>query len=103
MDGRWRLMLDYPFDPDNQSAAQDRIRVLELRAQVGNRPAVAWLPGSSPRRARQARQADQGQLPARRPGQAREHTRTIGPEDRRRAHDLLRNLQSSLRSELRTR
>ncbi|MDR6591629.1 hypothetical protein ACFFSW_34455 [Saccharothrix longispora] len=102
VDGRWRLMLDYPFDPDNQSAAQDRIRVLELRAQVGNRPAVAWLPGffTSDVLDKLGRLIKVNYLLGDR-ARLEEHTRTIGPEDRRRAHDLLRNLQSSLRSELR--
>ncbi|CCH29149.1 hypothetical protein ABZ816_38750 [Actinosynnema sp. NPDC047251] len=100
-DDRWRLLLDYPFDPDSPSAADDYHRVVRLRAEKGNRSAVAWLPGffTSDVLDKLGRLIKVEYLLADR-ARLEEHTRTIGAEDRQRARDLLGNLRTSLHSEL---
>ena len=95
-------MLDFPFDTETHSAADDRTRVLKLRERLGNRSAVAWLPvfftaDVLDKLSRLIRVdyllQDRNHL--------EKNTLNIGAEDRQRARDLLRNLQGSLRSELR--
>jgi len=99
---RWRLLLDFPFDTETHSAADDRTRVLEVRERLGNRSAVAWLPGffTADVLDKLSRLIRVDYLLQER-NRLEENTRNIGAEDRQRARDLLRNLQGSLRSELR--
>ncbi|WP_349827920.1 DUF6079 family protein [Brevibacterium litoralis] len=45
VDGKWRLVVDYPFDPRGQGSAQDdRLRMQQLREQGIETDSVAWLP-----------------------------------------------------------
>ncbi|MEU7481306.1 hypothetical protein AB0A63_35390 [Lentzea sp. NPDC042327] len=99
---RWRLLLDYPFDSETHSAADDRTRVHLLRAQLGNRSSVAWLPAFFTQDVidKVSRLIRVDYLLQER-NTLEENTRNIGADDRERARDLLRNLQASLRSELR--
>ncbi|RDI23050.1 phage resistance protein [Lentzea flaviverrucosa] len=99
---RWRLLLDFPFDTETHSAADDRTRVLKLRERLGNRSAVAWLPGffTADVLDKLSRLIRVDYLLQDR-NHLEKNTLNIGAEDRQRARDLLRNLQGSLRSELR--
>lgn len=99
-DGRWRLVLDYPFDHGTHSAADDRARVVALR-EHRSRPCVAWLPafvtGDVQRKIGTLVRIEH-LLSGNRLAENATH---LGPEDRHRAHDLLRNQRDSLRAELR--
>jgi hypothetical protein len=99
-DGRWRLVIDYPFDAVTYSAADDRARVIELR-DAGPRRCVAWLPafltGSVLAKVATLVRIDY-LLGGTRLDEAAIH---LGPDDRQRARDLLRNQGNALRTELR--
>ena len=99
-DGRWRLVIDYPFDAATHSAAEDRARVHDLREQAPART-IAWLPGfftgDIPGKIANLVRIDH-LLTGSRLDEAASH---LGADDRARAHDLLRNQGDSLRSELR--
>lgn len=99
-DGRWRIVVDYPFDATTHSAAEDRARMHELRGKAPAR-CVAWLPGFFT-----------GDIPSKIANLVRieylltgsrldEAASHLNADDRARAHDLLRNQGDSLRSELR--
>ncbi|GDY33047.1 phage resistance protein [Gandjariella thermophila] len=97
---RWRFVIDFPFDAETHSAADDRTRVLGLRETLGHTQCVAWLPAfftadtldKVSRLVRVDYLLDANHLD--------ENAGHLGAEDRQRARDLLRNLQGSLRSEL---
>ncbi|MBA3575169.1 MAG: phage resistance protein, partial [Pseudonocardiales bacterium] len=99
-DGRWRLVIDYPFDAVTHSAVEDRARVHDLRDRAPART-VAWLPGfftgEIPGKIANLVRIDY-LLTGSRLDEAASH---LGADDRARAHDLLRNQGDSLRSELR--
>ncbi|GLZ51340.1 hypothetical protein [Actinomycetospora sp. NBRC 106378] len=98
---RWRLVIDYPFDQATHNAADDLARVRDLRA-AAPRNTVAWLPafvtGDVQRKIGTLVRIDHLLF-----GNRLQETAThLGPEDRYRAIDLLRNQGDSLRAELRT-
>ncbi|MGI9003624.1 MAG: hypothetical protein ACR2GH_18555 [Pseudonocardia sp.] len=99
-DGRWRLLVDYPFDAATYSAADDRARLTELR-DGGVRRCVAWLPafvtGAVLTKVATLVRIDY-LLGGTRLDEAATH---LGPDDRQRARDLLRNQGDSLRTDLR--
>ncbi|GEL17286.1 hypothetical protein [Pseudonocardia asaccharolytica] len=97
--GRWRLVVDYPFDAATYSAAEDRMRLMELRARP--RRCVAWLPafvtGSVLAKVGTLVRIDH-LLSG---NQLDENAAHLGADDRQRARDLLRNQGDALRAELR--
>ncbi len=98
-DGRWRLVLDYPFDAATHSAAEDRYRVDKLRERAASR-CVAWLPAfvTGDVLAKIANLVRiEYLLTGNRLDEAAGH---LGADDRQRARDLLGNQGDSLRSEL---
>ena len=99
-DGRWRLVIDYPYDAATYSAADDRARVTELR-DVRTRRCSAWLPafltGAVLTKVATLVRIDY-LLGGTRLDEAATH---LGPDDRQRAHDLRRNQGDALRTELR--
>ena len=99
-DGRWRLVIDYPYDATTYSAADDRARVTELR-DVRTRRCLAWLPafltGAVLTKVATLVRIDY-LLGGTRLDEAATH---LGPDDRQRARDLLRNQGDALRTELR--
>ena len=99
-DGRWRLVLDYPFDAATYSAADDRARLTELR-DARTRQCLAWLPafvtGAVLTKVATLVRIDY-LLGGTRLDEAATH---LGPDDRQRARDLLRNQGDALRTELR--
>ncbi|MGH3766430.1 MAG: hypothetical protein ACRDTX_15000 [Pseudonocardiaceae bacterium] len=99
-EGRWRLVIDYPFDATTHSAADDRVRMVELR-EASSRRCVAWLPAfvTSAVLTKVATLVRVDYLLG---GTRLDETATrLGPDDRQRARDLLRNLGDALRTELR--
>jgi hypothetical protein len=99
-DGRWRLVIDYPFDATTRSAADDRARMVEMR-DASSRRCVAWLPafvtGTVLTKVATLVRVDY-LLGGTRLDETATH---LGPDDRQRARDLLRNLGDALRTELR--
>ena len=100
-DGRWRIVIDFPFDQSSHSAADDRARVIALR-EAKSRACVAWLPafvtGDVQRKIGTLVRIEH-LLSGTRLAEVATH---LGPEDRERARDLLRNQGDSLRAELKT-
>lgn len=45
VDGRWRVIIDFPFDADGTSVRDDEARIEELREQMPGQQTVFWLPG----------------------------------------------------------
>lgn len=43
-EGRWRLIVDYPFDDDNKSPQDDVVRLQTLRDDGEETDAIAWMP-----------------------------------------------------------
>ncbi len=99
-DGRWRLVIDYPFDAVTHSAVEDRNRVEDLRRKASER-CVAWLPafvtGTVLSKIANLVRIEY-LLTGSRLDEAASH---LGADDRQRARDLLGNQGGSLRSELR--
>lgn len=94
----WRLVIDYPFDSAQFSAAEDRNRLRELPTAR----CVAWLPGFVTRSVLtklgtlvRIEHLLSGNRLA-------ENATRLGADDRERARDLLRNQGENLRIELRT-
>ncbi|WP_300007713.1 PglY protein [Pseudonocardia sp.] len=99
-DGRWRLVLDFPFDADTYSAAEDRNRLSELREQHARR-CVAWLPAFVTGTVL-AKVGTLVRIEHLLVGNRLDENAThLGAEDRQRARDLLRNQGDALRAELR--
>ena len=99
-EGRWRLVIDYPFDATTHSAADDRARMVELR-DASSRRCVAWLPAFVTG-AVLTKVATLVRVDYLLGGTRLDETAThLGPDDRQRARDLLRNLGDALRTELR--
>ncbi len=99
-DGSWRLVLDYPFDTSTHSAADDRARMVELR-DARSRRCVAWLPAFVTGTVL-TKVATLVRIDYLLGGARLDETAThLGPEDRQRARDLLRNQGDALRTELR--
>lgn len=99
-DGRWRLVIDYPFDATTHSAADDRARMVELR-DARSRRCVAWLPAFVTGTVL-AKVATLIRIDYLLGGTRLDETAThLGPDDRQRARDLLRNQGDALRTELR--
>ncbi|MGH3906480.1 MAG: PglY protein, partial [Pseudonocardiaceae bacterium] len=100
-DGRWRLVIDYPFDAATHSAVEDRNRVEDLRRRSAER-CVAWLPafvtGTVLGKIANLVRIEYV-LTGNRLDEAASH---LGADDRQRARELLRNQGDSLRSELRS-
>ena len=98
--GRWRLVLDYPFDSAHFSAAEDRNRLIELKGR-GPRRCLAWLPGFVTR-AVLTKVGTLVRIEYLLSGSRLDENATrLGADDRQRARDLLRNQGENLRSELR--
>ncbi|MDN5853883.1 MAG: phage resistance protein, partial [Actinomycetia bacterium] len=98
--GRWRLILDYPFDAVSYSAAEDRNRLRELKA-TGDRRCVAWLPAHVTR-AVLTKVGTLVRIEYLLSGnRLAENATRLGADDRERARDLLRNQGDGLRTELR--
>ena len=99
-DGRWRLVIDYPFDAATHSAADDRARMVELR-DTRPRRCVAWLPAFVTGTVL-TKVATLVRIDYLLGGSRLDETAThLGPDDRQRARDLLRNQGDALRTELR--
>ncbi len=98
--GRWRVILDYPFDPDELSAAADRNRVRALRTTLDKPWTVTWLPAFFTGEVldRMGRLVRVNYLLTR--NNLDEAARHYGADDRQRARDLLGNLKVSLRNEI---
>lgn len=43
-EGRWRLIVDYPFDDDNKSPQDDIVRLQTLREDGEETDTIAWMP-----------------------------------------------------------
>jgi hypothetical protein len=98
-EGRWRLVIDYPFDSTNFSAAEDRNRLQGLRAG-GPRRCLAWLPAFVTRDVL-TKVGTLVRIDFLLTGSRLDENATrLGADDRQRARDLLRNQGESLRSEL---
>ncbi|MDN5750474.1 MAG: hypothetical protein L0H64_18515, partial [Pseudonocardia sp.] len=98
--GRWRLLLDYPFDSAHFSAAEDRNRLNELKER-GARRCVAWLPGHVTRGVL-TKIGTLVRIEYLLSGSRLDENATrLGADDRQRARDLLRNQGENLRAELR--
>jgi hypothetical protein len=96
----WRLIVDYPFDTDERSAAADRNRVRKLRDSLGKQQTVTWLPAFFTAEVldRIGRLVRVNHLLTR--NNLDEAAHNYGADDRKRAHDLLGNLRGSLRGEI---
>ena len=94
----WRLIIDYPFDDDGYSPADDRNRVagLDITTQV-----VCWIPAALTIH----RQTDLGRLvvlEALLSGQRFElHAKHLSEDDRRRAHATITSQRDALRVAMR--
>ena len=98
--GRWRLVVDYPFDASLFSAAEDRNRLMELKAR-GPRRCLAWLPGFVTREVL-SKVGTLVRIEYLLSGSRLDENATrLGADDRQRARDLLRNQGENLRAELR--
>ncbi|MGQ0480081.1 MAG: hypothetical protein ACT4O0_03485 [Pseudonocardia sp.] len=99
--GNWRVVIDYPFDAVQYSAAEDRNRLnTELRPR-GPAHCVAWLPGFVTR-AVLSKVGTLVRIEYLLTGNRLDENATrLGADDRQRARDLLRNQGENLRSELR--
>lgn len=99
--GRWRIVLDYPFDASHFSAAEDRNRLTELKSR-GTARCLAWLPGFVTREVL-SKVGTLVRIDHLLSGSRLDENATrLGADDRQRARDLLRNQGENLRSELRT-
>ncbi|WP_051792781.1 hypothetical protein [Kibdelosporangium aridum] len=98
--GRWRLILDYPFDPDELSAAADRNRVRSLRTTLNKPWTVTWLPAffTGDVIDRISRLVRVNHLLTR--NNLDEAASRYNAADRQRVRDLLGNLRVSLRNEI---
>jgi hypothetical protein len=97
-DGRWRLVVDYPFDSAHFSAAEDRNRLMELKAR-GPRRCLAWLPGFVTREVI-TKVGTLVRIEYLLSGSRLDENATrLGADDRQRARDLLRNQGENLRAE----
>jgi len=94
-DGAWRVMLDYPFDTGEHSAADDRSRVIRLREQTPAR-CLVWLPAFFT----QASADALGKLlrieHVLSSGRLAENTRNLSDADRERARETLDSQRSAL-------
>jgi hypothetical protein len=95
----WRIILDYPFDVGEHSAADDRSRLIRLREKSSAR-CVVWLPAFFT----EASLRQLGTLlrieHVLSSGRLGEYTRHLGDSDRERAHESLDNQRSALVGDL---
>jgi hypothetical protein len=100
--GAVRVVIDYPFDEGSYGPAEDRHRVLTLRARLPRPLTMVWLPSFLSRE----RLADLGELVKIRyvlEGRSRldELTPYLSPEDRHHARATLESRKSALTAKLR--
>ena len=99
---RWRVILDFPFDPQGQTPADDHVRMDRLRVHLQTRT-VAWIPGFLTA----ARMDDLGRFVKleyllRGDGAAfHEHAAHLAPEHRTQARTQLESMRNNLRTTLR--
>lgn len=100
-DGAWRVVLDYPFDTGEHSAADDRSRVLGLRGHEAQR-CLVWLPAFLTQSSLDAL----GKLLRIEhllgSGRLVEYTRNLTDADRERARETLDSQRSALDASLQT-
>ena len=99
---RWRVILDFPFDPQGYTPADDHSRIDRLRVDLQTRT-VAWIPGFLTA----ARMDDLGRFVKleyllRGDGTAfHEHAAHLAPEHRTQARTQLESMRNNLRTTLR--
>ena len=100
-DQRWKLVLDFPFDSEGFTPADDLARLEALRQVVEGNRTLCWLPSFFSRKG----QGEVGRLVLidfLLTGERFEHNAShLPPTDRQSARALLRNQQTQLRERLR--
>lgn len=44
LDGRWKLVVDYPFDDDDRTPVDDLVRIQELKSTGSTTDTIVWVP-----------------------------------------------------------
>ncbi len=99
--GAWRVVLDYPFDTGEHSAADDRSRVLRLPEQDAAR-CLVWLPAFLTQTSADALGTLLRIEHVLGAGRLAEYTRNLSDADRERARETLDSLRSALQGSLET-
>lgn len=100
-DGRWRVVIDFPFDAEGTGVRDDEARIEELRGELGPQRTVFWLPARFTREVLEdlgRLVTIEGVLAGQRLEQYASH---LSQGDRELARSILDNRRSQLRERIR--